>query len=606
MSNIFTRLKFQVLPVLAGILSVFAYKTHAQLAANTYQFSALSGTFTEITGGTVLSAIQTDDALSASIPIGFTFNFCGTDYTQLRASSNGWVSFSSTLGTFDYFGDNSTTNFPTMKPCLFPLWEDIDGSTTYGGAAMYATTGTAPNRVFTLQCKNWQWNYSATTATISFQVKLYESSNLIQFVYRPESGTISTGSGGASIGISDNNSPVTGYLSLNNASASPTASGTTFTTNILTKPANGQIYQFKPLPAIDMKADSIVVATPFCSNSVQPIAARVRNMGTAAIDSVKVYWSVDGVAQSPVTYNAATIGNVVSGNNTAVVTLGQVYFATATPKQIKAWTYMPNGLADEAPANDTVSAPIASGLQGVQAHILQGDTTICQGANLVLDAGSYPKNPIYIWNTGSLSQTITVTGSGVYTVKVQNTDGCFDRDTVVISVHPNPMVNSIAVMENGGGMFTFNVIGAQNVMDYHWDFGDGTTADGPGPQVHIYTAPGEYTVVLTVKNDCGEVSTSRLIAIGNGTAIHDLPALQQEIKMYPNPSTKGIVTIAHNAKLKIKSITLYNLVGQRVQRLETADATRNQLNTADLAAGIYNVVVETDRGTVVKKLEVLP
>lgn len=594
------------MPVLAGIFAFLSHKADAQLAANTYQFSALSGTFTEITGGTVLSAIQTDDALSGNVPIGFTFNFCGTDYTQLKASSNGWVSFSSTLGTFDYFADNSTTNFPTMKPCLFPLWEDIDGSTTYGGAAMYATTGTAPNRVFTLQCKNWQWNYSATTATISFQVKLYEGSNLIQFVYRPESGTISTGSGGASIGISDNNTPTTGYLSLNNASASPTASGTTFTTNILTKPASGQIYQFKPLPAIDMRADSIVVATPFCSNSTQPVAARVRNLGTAAIDSVKVYWSVDGVAQPPVTYNAATIGNVVSGSNTAVVALGQVYFATAAARQIKAWTYQPNGLPDEVPANDTVTAAIAAGLEGVQAHILQGDTTICQGANLLLDAGSYPKNPIYIWNTGSLSQTITVTGAGVYSVKVQNTDGCFDRDTVVIGVHPNPLVNSIAVMENGGGMFTFNVIGAQHVNEYYWDFGDGTTAVGPGPQVHIYTAPGEYTVVLRVKNDCAEVTTSRLVAIGNGTSIHDLSALQQEIKMYPNPSTKGVVTVMHNTQLKIKAITVYNLLGQRVQHLETVSATQNQLNTADLAAGIYNVVVATDRGTVVKKLEVLP
>ncbi len=135
MKKIFTYLKFPVIPaVLAGVFSMAASTSNAQLAANTYQFSALSGTFTEITGGTALTSIQGDDVLSASIPIGFTFNFCGTDYTQVRASSNGWVSFSSTLGTFDSYASNSST-FNNMKPCVFPLWEDIDGSSTYGGAA---------------------------------------------------------------------------------------------------------------------------------------------------------------------------------------------------------------------------------------------------------------------------------------------------------------------------------------------------------------------------------------------------------------------------------------------------------------------------------------
>lgn len=606
MKSIFTHLKSPLMPALVwGALSLLPNKADAQLAANTYQFSALSGTFTEITGGTALTSIQADDALSASIPIGFTFNYCGTDYTQLRASSNGWVSFSSTLGTFDYIAGNATSAFTTIKPCLFALWEDIDGSSTYGGAASYITTGTAPNRIFTLECKNWQWNYSATTATISFQIKLYEGSNLIQYVYRPESGTINTASGGASIGISDNNSPTTGYLSLNNATASPTASSTVFTMDILTKPASGQIYQFKPLPPIDMKADSIVVATPFCSNSSQPVSARVKNLGTATIDSVKVYWSVDGVLQTPVTYNAAPIGNVVSSSNTALVPLGSVFFATAAPRQIKAWTYQPNGLPDAVPANDTVSAPVASGLEGVEVHILPGDTTICQGTNIVLDAGSFNKNPIYIWNTGSLSQTITIDDAGVYSVKVQNTDGCFDRDTVTVSVHPNPLVNSIAVVDNGGGMFTFNIIGAQNINEYSWDFGDGATASGPGPQVHIYSAPGEYTVVVTLKNDCGEITTSRLLAIGGGTGLNDLNALQRDLKMYPNPS-KGLVTITHNGKLKMKNVTLSNLVGQKVQHLENVNSEKVQINTEGLASGIYNVTIETDRGTVVKKLEVLP
>lgn len=604
MKSICTYLKFPIIPaLLLSVCSMAPATSNAQLAANTYQFSALSGTFTEVTGGTAITAIQTDDALSGSIPIGFTFNFCGTDYIELKASSNGWVSFSSTLGTFDYYAGNSST-FNNMRPCLFPLWEDIDGTTGNGGAASYITTGTAPNRIFTLECKNWQWNYSATTATISFQIKLYEGSNLIQYIYRPESGAINTASGGASIGISDNNTPTTGYLSLNNATASPTASGTTFTTNILTKPASGQIYQFKPLPAIDMQADSIVVSAPFCSNAMQPVSARVENLGTATIDSVDIYWTVDGVPQPPVSYNAAPIGNVVSGSNTAIIPLGSVFFATAAPVQIKAWTYMPDGLPDEVAANDTVSKPISAGLQGVEVNILPGDTTICQGTNIVLDAGNYPGNPIYIWSNGTLNQTVTVNNAGTYSVKVQNTDGCFDRDTIVVSVYPNPLVNSIAVIDNGGGSFTFNIIGAQNIDEYLWDYGDGETATGPGPKTHTYDDPGEYTVVVTLKNDCGTITATRLVAVGGGTGVNGLSALQREVKMYPNPA-KDLVTITHTGNLKIKTIVVYSLMGQKIYRSENTNPEKNQLNTNGWAAGIYNIMIETDRGTLVKKLEVL-
>ncbi len=42
-------------------------------------------------------AINTgDDVYSSIIPLGFSFNFYGQDYTQCRISSNGWFSFNTT------------------------------------------------------------------------------------------------------------------------------------------------------------------------------------------------------------------------------------------------------------------------------------------------------------------------------------------------------------------------------------------------------------------------------------------------------------------------------------------------------------------------------
>src|SRR5690606_7620490 len=139
---------------------------HAQNASQ-YTFTALSGTFVEITG-TAFTPAQADDALSATtIPIGFTFNYCGANYTTIRAGSNGYMAL---LASSGQIAGNTQANLNTIKPALMWLWDDLDGNT---GTAVYTTTGTAPNRVFTFQYKNWEWNWNAVGPNITVQVKIF-------------------------------------------------------------------------------------------------------------------------------------------------------------------------------------------------------------------------------------------------------------------------------------------------------------------------------------------------------------------------------------------------------------------------------------------------
>ena len=225
----------------AFLLSFSQAEVNAQIAASNYSFSAQSGTFTEITGGTNVSAVQTDEDISGSIPIGFNFNYCGNDYTDVIASSNGFLSFGAptyAVGFNDIFALND------LKPALFPLWEDMNGD---AGEASYTTTGTAPNRIFTFQFKNWKWDWNAGGPVISFQVKLYETTNLIEYFYRQETTPISGFFVGATIGIADGQ-PVPTYITINNTSTAPVASSTAFTSSLSSKPATGQIYRFSPPP----------------------------------------------------------------------------------------------------------------------------------------------------------------------------------------------------------------------------------------------------------------------------------------------------------------------------------------------------------------------
>ena len=209
-----------------------------------YAFQAASGTYTPLVGGTVavISSGDFDDGFSNAIPIGFSFTYNGTAYTTISASANGWTA----LGT-NITLTTSTTNLTSgaNRPKLAPLYEDIH--LVSNSNLTYATTGVAGSRVFTLQYANVLWDFAAVTPSLSFQVKLYEGTNIIEFVYQQESGSVElNSSGGASIGISTTATGSGSFLSLSDAGTNPSISSTVETVNIGVRPATGQIYRWLP------------------------------------------------------------------------------------------------------------------------------------------------------------------------------------------------------------------------------------------------------------------------------------------------------------------------------------------------------------------------
>lgn len=584
------------------------YAAQAQVPASSYTFSAAAGTYTDITGTAGLVALPAtfiaDNVTSTAIPVGFTFYYCGTAYTQVAACTNGWLSFNA--ATTSTASGNSTGNLTgsaasNVKPALMPLWDDLKGHVDSASAAAYVTTGTAPNRVFTFQWKNWMWSRSGAV-NISFQVKLYETSNIVEYIYKQEAGAGSpSATSGATIGIADGTA-TPGYLTLNNSTAAPAASSSAFTTNITTRPANGQVYRFRPIPMHDISADSILIASTFCPNSSQPVSVRLKNNGTTVINTVDIYWSVDGILQPVVAYAGTPVGHVLAAPaNRQTVVLGNVPFPTAAPRNIKVWTFRPNGMTDEVPANDTVSRTATADRPGVVVRISPRDTAICNGAQVTFDAGTFPGSPIYIWSTGSVNHTINVDRGGRFIVKVQNDSGCSGWDTVSVTMRPDPAVNAIAVIDNNDMSFTFNAINARDVNTYEWDFGDGSapaTGSGLPPQViHAYAA-GEYTITLKLKNDCKEILVTKKVKVAQVTGIDELSPLQRQVKLFPNPA-QGMVHISCADGLKVSRVELYELSGRR-----TAVSGSLQIDVSRMAAGLYQAVIVTDKGKVLKKLEV--
>ncbi|MFC5269296.1 T9SS type A sorting domain-containing protein [Adhaeribacter terreus] len=340
---------------MAGIFS--APEARAQAVAN-YLFAPSSGTYTSLgASATQLPAsFIVDTGVSGAIPLGFTFNYAGVDYTTVYASSNGFLSFNPSITA-------ETTNSPsgsasTSRPLIAPLWDDLAGSTTLGSSAAYETTGSPGSRVFTFEWSNWLWRYNATAPNISFQAKLYEATGKIEFVYRQENGSLSS-SPTASIGITASATGSGNYLNLSDATAAPTTSSTTATTNIATKPATGQIYTFSK-PATEIGAVALIepIATG-CYSSTQTVKVQFKNLGSAPIDFSVTPLTVTSAVTGT---NPTTFPNVVINTGTLAVNATQDVVISTNYDMTASGAYTFNASAslqgDATAANNAIAATV--------------------------------------------------------------------------------------------------------------------------------------------------------------------------------------------------------------------------------------------------------
>jgi hypothetical protein len=163
-----------------------------------YVLCGFSPGYTAISGGI---AGPSGDNAHSDVNLGFSFTYLGTSYSQVRINTNGWLSLD--LSGTDAASSDNTLLFNTSAPstALSPWWDDLvaDASSTIS----YLTEGASPNKIFTAEWSNILAFSSGASARLNFQVKLYETTNVIEFLY----GSVVPGSHNAlesaSIGIKD-------------------------------------------------------------------------------------------------------------------------------------------------------------------------------------------------------------------------------------------------------------------------------------------------------------------------------------------------------------------------------------------------------------------
>lgn len=133
-----------------------------------------TGTFNPISSpGNVV--ILDDDEVSSALPLGFTFNFFGVDYTEFYISSNGFITFDSDADDGCCDGQD-LPNTDSPNNLIAFAWTDLNPEN--GGTIKYVTLGTTPNRVCVIDISDLP--YYNGGGTVNTQIKLFETTNTIE------------------------------------------------------------------------------------------------------------------------------------------------------------------------------------------------------------------------------------------------------------------------------------------------------------------------------------------------------------------------------------------------------------------------------------------
>lgn len=186
--------------------------------ATSYNFSQSIGTYSEITGGTVLGNVSSDNQVfiaptnllgvgtdltpGVGFPIGFNFEFNSNTFDRIAVNTNGWLSFGkSSFGTAAVMGQISVSPISHFSNVVgspqhdFKPNEELRNRVSALGFDLVAqsdseirfqTVGIAPNRTLVVQWKNYKVKGMSgidLTNNYNFQIRLNETTNIVDVVY---------------------------------------------------------------------------------------------------------------------------------------------------------------------------------------------------------------------------------------------------------------------------------------------------------------------------------------------------------------------------------------------------------------------------------------
>ena len=146
-----------------------------ELNGPSYSWRDISGLGTEVT------FVHNDEG-TPLMPIGFDFNYYGTEYSEFRINPNGWIGFGDDNTEWS---NNSIPHPDAPRPAIMTFWDDLDPID--GGNVYYYSTSDSLVVWFD-DVIHYVGNYNGT---YDFEMIIYADGKIL-FQYRTVSGDINT------------------------------------------------------------------------------------------------------------------------------------------------------------------------------------------------------------------------------------------------------------------------------------------------------------------------------------------------------------------------------------------------------------------------------
>ena len=217
-------------------------------------------------------------------------------------------------------------------------------------------------------------------------------------------------------------------------------------------------------------------------------------------------------------------------------------------------------------------------------------TTACSGDTVILSSSTADS---YVWSTGQTTQSIALTASSanitVTTVNVNACNGVGMSQPTSVTFTATPTAAGSFTTSGNVATFANTSTGAGS---YSWDFGDFSNSSASAP-THAYAANGAYTVTLTAIN--GNCTSTTSFTVNISVSLDELQGIT--LNLFPNPANQEVNIALNGAALE--SVVIVDQFGRTVKVSNVSN-----INVSDLATGVYQVILYTDKGNITRRLVV--
>jgi hypothetical protein len=591
----------KILPFLLAFVWTLGMRSQCVYTCSNYAVSPISYSLFPTAGNNPISLFSpnTDDGITAPLPIGFNFDYYCYTCNQILICTNGFMQFNIGPNHTLSFADPAQSFPNSAMPNGIVALNMNDFDPGVGGTITYTTIGTSPNQMFILTYSNVPiWN--ANNVLNSGQIVLYETTNIIEI---------------HTAGIGQCPSPGTQGIEDPWGSDGDMAPFRNNNTNWFGSSGN-TAYRFAPYsaaPPAPISGNTLLCqgTTETYTTSLSPGATSYSWSapggwgGTSTTNTISYTAGASGDLSLTATYTCGT--STITALTVSVMPAPFVAITAVTPAVIcsgKQVTISVSGATNYTlnPGNQTgippfIDTPMSNTVYSVTGISSQG----CESLNTATAVIYVLQTPTITVNSGSvcLGKTFTINPSGgsdytlsipfnevkpenpgfyTYSVVGTNTTGCMSAPVFSsLTVHPLPTVTAVANRTLMCIKETVTLT-AGGALSYSWAPPNSTnTVLSVSPTGNI-----TYSVTGTDANGCIKTNTIS-IKVNLCTGVGELnESGLSSISVYPNPSP-GEYSIYTRDAVKI---LIYDLTGKIITEKDLSGGNHH-LDIRAYAAGKY-------------------